>query len=239
MQAACKCLGTRAQFWAPTVHRCRVPPARRLVVRNVGWDPEGILAPPKGGHISRRQLQRQVAEDEDLKKQVEAERQMAREELIQKREGRKTPASHAELVEYFMETESEEMEYEMARRRPLITPEFLSYLSDQIGEERFSNDPNQGRLDELEALRDVLQKGVQAIDTAAKQIAAPLDRMRKLLTAPDKKAMLLEMAGNNEIDQALLNLLKQNIAAARAAGQEDPAKFMEKIHDAARKYLIT
>jgi len=36
----------------------------------------------------------------------------------------------------------------------------------------------------------------------------------------------------------LLNLLKQNADAARAAGQPEPAEFMEKIRDAARKFLI-
>ena len=44
-------------------------------------DPEGILAPPKGGHIARRSLQKQVLEDKELAKQVEAERERARAEL--------------------------------------------------------------------------------------------------------------------------------------------------------------
>lgn len=42
----------------------------------------------------------------------------------------------------------------------------------------------------------------------------------------------------NQIDEPLLNLLKQNADAARAAGQEEPAKFMEKIREAAQKFLI-
>ena len=42
----------------------------------------------------------------------------------------------------------------------------------------------------------------------------------------------------NEIDEPLLNLLKQNADAARAAGQVEPAQFMEKIRDAAQKFLI-
>lgn len=46
-------------------------------------------------------------------------------------------------------------------------------------------------------------------------------------------------AAANEIDQPMLDLLKQNIAAATASGQEKPAEFMQKVHDAARKYLIT
>lgn len=47
------------------------------------------------------------------------------------------------------------------------------------------------------------------------------------------------IAGNNEIDTALLDLLQQNIDGAKAAGQKEPAEFMEKIRDAARKFVMT
>jgi hypothetical protein len=43
----------------------------------------------------------------------------------------------------------------------------------------------------------------------------------------------------NEIDAALLDLLQQNIEAARTAGQEEPAKFMEKVRQAAMKFTVT
>lgn len=43
----------------------------------------------------------------------------------------------------------------------------------------------------------------------------------------------------NEIDVALLDLLQQNIQAAREAGQEEPAKFMEKVRQAAMKFSVT
>lgn len=43
----------------------------------------------------------------------------------------------------------------------------------------------------------------------------------------------------NEIDAALLDLLQQNIEAARMAGQEEPAKFMEKVRQAAMKFALT
>lgn len=46
-------------------------------------------------------------------------------------------------------------------------------------------------------------------------------------------------AENNEIDEPLLNLLQQNIDAARSANQTAPAEFMEKIRDAARKFVLT
>lgn len=43
----------------------------------------------------------------------------------------------------------------------------------------------------------------------------------------------------NEIDVALLDLLQQNIQAAREAGQEEPAKFMDKVRQAAMKFMVT
>ena len=46
------------------------------------------------------------------------------------------------------------------------------------------------------------------------------------------------LTGNNEIDEGLLKLLQQNIDAARAAGQEQPVQFMEKIRDAARRFML-
>jgi hypothetical protein len=44
-------------------------------------DPEGILAAPKGGHIQRRSLEKQLAEDKALAQQVEREKERARAEL--------------------------------------------------------------------------------------------------------------------------------------------------------------
>lgn len=49
-------------------------------------DPEGILAPPKAGHIARRQLQKLASEDKALAEQVEREREKARAELQAKRD---------------------------------------------------------------------------------------------------------------------------------------------------------
>lgn len=63
------------------------------------------------------------------------------------------------------------------------------------GLERFSNLPDEERLAELETLRDYLTEAVEAVDRAAASLAAPQERLKKLLEARDKKAMLLEMAG--------------------------------------------
>ena len=44
--------------------------------------------------------------------------------------------------------------------------------------------------------------------------------------------------GDNEIDDVLLRLLQQNIDAARMAGQEQPAQYMEKLRDAAKRFTL-
>ena len=54
-----------------------------------------------------------------------------------------------------------------------------------------------------------------------------------------KHVVCLQNTGNNEIDRALLDLLQQNIDAAKQAGQAEPAVFMEKVRDAARKFVLT
>ncbi len=50
---------------------------------------------------------------------------------------------------------------------------------------------------------------------------------------------ILCTAGSNQIDKPLLDLLQQNIDAARSAGQEQPATFMEKIKAAAQRYRLS
>ncbi len=50
---------------------------------------------------------------------------------------RKLPQTHAETVEFFLETESEEMEFETARCRPMLTEEFFGYLQQQISAPHF------------------------------------------------------------------------------------------------------
>ena len=44
------------------------------------------MAAPKGGHIQRRTLQRQMADDKELADKVEQAKQVARQELLEARE---------------------------------------------------------------------------------------------------------------------------------------------------------
>jgi hypothetical protein len=62
-----------------------VNPCRQRYL-SVYQDPEGILAAPRAGHISRRMVAKQAAENEELKEQMAKAREEARQELTQKRE---------------------------------------------------------------------------------------------------------------------------------------------------------
>jgi hypothetical protein len=174
-----------------------------------------------------------------MQERVEAERAKAREELMAKRAARVPPADARGLVEYFLVTETEELEYEVARTRPALTEDFFKELDAEVGTARFATVPNEDRVAELEMLRDFLKGAVEAFDAQAAALAAPAARMRKLLTAKDKRATLLEMAGANEVDKELIALLDQNAKAAKDAGQEEAAEFLGKVRDAARKFLIS
>lgn len=58
----------------------------------------------------------------------------------------------------------------------------------------------QDRLAELETLRDFLKEATTALDaTTTSIITGPGERLKKLLGAQDKKAMLLEMAGASTV----------------------------------------
>lgn len=85
------------------------------------------------------------------------------------------------------------------------------------------------RLAELELLRQYLEEASEAVDKAVAATSTAVERMKKLLGAKDKKAMIIEMAEANEIDVPLMDLLQQNIEGARSVGQEEAANFMEKV----------
>ena len=46
---------------------------------------------------------------------------------------RQQPNTHAELLEYFLSTEMEEMQYELARCRPKVDSAFMQYVDTEIG----------------------------------------------------------------------------------------------------------
>lgn len=179
-----------------------------------------------------------MASDQDYKTQVASFVAAQREEKTKRREARTPPTDPHDLVEYFLDTDADDMEYEVARCRPQIDENFFSVVNKLIGTERFSNLPDEERLAELETLRDYLNEALEAVDKVAAAVAAAPERLKKLLSSRDKKATLLDMAGAGEIDQPLMDLMEQNILGARAAGQDEAAEFMLKVQQAARRYLI-
>lgn len=58
------------------------------VIKAVGWDPEGILAPPKGGHITKRLRAKEIQNDEVLQAQIEEQKKLGMQELQAERDVR-------------------------------------------------------------------------------------------------------------------------------------------------------
>ena len=82
----------------PRFGGCRVVQNRknnkkaRSVLMRVGWDPEGLLSAPQGGHISRRQIYHARQEDEKLDAELKERAEKERLELEAEREARVLPA---------------------------------------------------------------------------------------------------------------------------------------------------
>lgn len=61
--------------------------------------------------------------------------------------------------------------------------------------ERLGSSPDEERIAELAMLQQYLEEALAALEAVTKTMTAPADRLRRLLTAQDKAAMLYEMAG--------------------------------------------
>lgn len=49
-------------------------------------------------------------------------------------QARSEPKTNDEIINYFLDTEAKEMHYEIARCRPLLSPDFFSHLQTKICE---------------------------------------------------------------------------------------------------------
>ena len=67
------------------------------------------------------------------------------------------------------------------------------------GAERFKPNADMDRVAELEMLQEYLKDATAKLDSQIQGKVAPLERMKRLLTAKDKKATLLEMAGGHTL----------------------------------------
>lgn len=72
-------------------------------------------------------------------------------------QARTEPTDDPELIEYLLNTDMVDMQYEVTRFRPRLTAEFFSQLDKTIGEERFQTEPDEDRLAELDSLRAYLE----------------------------------------------------------------------------------
>ncbi|KAJ0105962.1 hypothetical protein Patl1_18565 [Pistacia atlantica] len=228
-----------------TIRKIQRPSFSRLRISCIGWDPEGILGPAQTGHIARLEFKRRLEKDVEAR---EAFEQHVREETERRRalrQSRAIPDTSAELIEYFLDTEAQEIEYEIARLRPrfLIDSDLDTEF---VGESRLVSQycPSdhwkkamavatllkkpfpvnaikdiEDRLIELETLQKALQEGTEAYDKMQSDLITAKKSLSKILTSKDVKATLLEMVEHNEINRSLLTLLDENIANAQKGDQ--------------------
>ncbi|XP_020083823.1 uncharacterized protein LOC109707142 [Ananas comosus] len=212
----------------------------RTKISCVGWDPEGILGPPRGGHIARLEIRRRLERDADAREEIQ---RRAREERLRRRESREArvvPETEEGLVEYLLDTEAREIEIEIARLRLRLNKEFFDHLQREVGQLRFALNRTKEmdeRLIELEAMQKVLLEGTEAYDKMQEDLVSAKERLMKILQSKDRKATLLEMVERNELNRSVLALLDENIANALNNDQEEAAAFMENVRSTIVKYI--
>ncbi|KAI5655648.1 hypothetical protein M9H77_32835 [Catharanthus roseus] len=209
-------------------------------IRCVAWDPEGILGAPQGGHISRLEFKKRFEKDSDAREAFERQVREEKERRRALRESRAVPDTAAGLVDYFLDTEARELEFEIARLRPRLNEEFFSHLRLELGKLRFAVSKTQDmedRVIELEALQKALQEGTEAYDKLQTDLVIARKSLTKIFSSEDVKATLLDMVETNELNRSLLTLLDENIANAHVANQKEAADYMEKIRSAVLKYI--
>ncbi|KAK4262640.1 hypothetical protein QN277_028178 [Acacia crassicarpa] len=212
----------------------------RTKIYCIGWDPEGVLGPPQTGHLARLEFKRRLEKDAEAREAFQRQVREEKERRQALRQSRVVPDTLEELVEYFLDTEAQDIEFEIARMRPRLNAEFFEHLQLELGKLRFSVSKTQDmedRLIELEALQKALQEGTEAYDKMQNELITARASLTKILSSKDVKATLLEMVERNEINRSLLALLDENIANAQKSNQKQAAEFMEKLRGAVVKYI--
>ncbi|KAL5728156.1 hypothetical protein ACHQM5_001271 [Ranunculus cassubicifolius] len=213
---------------------------RRTRIYCVTYDPEGILGPAQTDHIARREFQQKLKTDVVAREAFQRQLVQEKEHRRKLRESRVVPDSVAGLIEYFLDTEAREIEYEIARLRPRLNAEFFAHLKSELGQIRFAVSRTQDmedRLIELEAMQKVLIEGTEAYDKLQSNVVKAKESLAKILRSSDVKATILEMVGANELNMSLLTLLDENIANAIEGDQKQAALFMERVRAAVVKYM--
>ena len=114
----------------------------------------------------------------------------------------------AALVDFLLETEVEDMEYEVTRCRPLLTPAFLAWLDATLTDEKakVSGKRREDRINELTSLQVVLTDELAKVDKHHAALGVAAERFKGLLSAADKRTALLELVAANHVDRALLEV---------------------------------
>ncbi|KAL3647280.1 hypothetical protein CASFOL_008248 [Castilleja foliolosa] len=209
-------------------------------IRCIGWDPEGILRPPSSGHIAKLEFKRSLEKDSEARDAFERQVREEKDRMRALRESRVIPDTTEELVEYFLDTEAQEIEFEIARLRPRLNEGFFSHLKLELGKLRFAVSKTEDievRVIELETLEKALQEGIEAYDKMQSELVTARKSLTKLFTSDDVKQTMLDMVEQNELNRTLLTLLDENIANAYQGNQAQAAEYMEKIRGAMLKYI--
>ncbi|GAA0157067.1 RNA processing factor [Lithospermum erythrorhizon] len=225
-----------------SIAKCSKPPTkfRTSTIRCIGWDPEGVLGPPQGGHIAKLEFKKLIEKDSSAKEAFERQVREEKQRRRSQRDSRVIPDTKEGLVEYFLDTEAQEIEVEIARLRPRINEEFFQHLKVELGKLRFAVSRTQDmedRLIELEALEKALKEGTEAYDKLQAELVSAKTNLMTILTSKDIKTTVLEMVGKNELNRSLLTLLDENIASAHQSNQIEAANYMEKIRGVMVKYI--
>lgn len=206
----------------------------------VDWDPEGVLGRPNTGHLARLEFKRRLEKDSEAREAFERQVREEKERRRALRDSRDVPDTPQDLIEYLLDTEAQEIEFEIARMRPRLNDEFFLALKSELGQLRFAVNKTQlteDRLTELEALEKAIQEGTDAYDKMQAQLIKAKENLTKILTSKDVKTTLLELVERNEINRSLLTLLDENISSAHGANQKQAAEYMEKLRGAVLKYI--
>lgn len=82
------------------------------VYATTSYDPENLFAgsAPRQGIIERRMMSKQMETDKEFAKAVAMARDDDQKKVMLRRQQRQPPTDHVELVEYFLNTQADDME---------------------------------------------------------------------------------------------------------------------------------
>ncbi|KAL6885551.1 hypothetical protein ACP4OV_010330 [Aristida adscensionis] len=230
-------LAPRSSRATTTTRRRRAVPAK---ISCIGWDPEGVLGPPQGGHIQRLEFRRRLERDSEAREAFERQVREEHERRRRERAARVIPDTDDGLVEFFLDTDAREIEVEIGRLRPRLNQGFFDHITREIAQIKFSvtrTAEMEDRLIELEAMQRVLLEGIEAYDKLQNDLVTAKERLLKILQATDRKSTLLEMVERNELNLSILTLLDENIASAKTNNQNEAVAFMEDVRSSIVKYI--